>query len=306
MKKQGKFLTVTGIIFALGIFLSITGIAMGGNLAEASITQDKFTTKTISKTMDSATDIHSISFDVSASDVTLKEGSEFSIKGTGVDKCEVENGTWHVTSKIKKKTFFWGLFPIKLGNWNIFGTENTRKITVTIPANYALKEVSLDAKAIDWKIDKINCQKLDIDVAAGSIRISNLISREADISVSAGDVRINSFQIEGEADISCSMGDIRLGSKETRDTNLCNKLDAECNMGDVRYYGKLTGENDVDVTMGSIKLNLMGNASQYNFSTNVTLGDINHNNKAAGTAELYGSGNLSCTMGDISLTYSEE
>jgi len=299
---------VTGFIFALGILLSIVGIAMGGSLAEASITQDKFTTKTIKKTMGTATDIHSISFDVSALDVTLKEGTEFSIEGRGVDKCKVKNGTWHVSSQIEKGPFGF-FFPIKVGNWNIFGTNNGRKITVTIPSNHPLKEVSLDAEAIDWKIDRLNCQELNIDVAAGSIRIGELTSREADISVSAGDVRIKAFQIGGEADISCHMGDIRLGSEETRATNLCNKLEAECNMGDVRYYGKLTGENEVDVTMGSIKLNLDGNASQYDFSTNVTMGDISHKNKTTaprGTADLYGTGSLSCTMGDISLSYSED
>lgn len=307
MKKQGKFLIITGFIFALGIFLSIIGIALGGSLAEASITQDKFTTKTFRKTMDNATEIHSISFDVSASDVTLKEGSDFSIEGTGISKCEIKNGTWKVSSKIKN-TFLWGLFPIKVGNWNIFGTKSNRKITVTIPRDHALKEVSLDAKAIDWRIDRLNCQELDIDVAAGTIRIDDLISNETNISVSAGDVRIQSFQIGGEADISCRMGDIRLGSEDTRANNLCNKLEAECSMGDVRYYGKLTGENEVDVTMGSIRLSLTGSASQYDFSSNVTLGDVSHKNNNTSpenAASLFGTGNLSCTMGNISVTYSE-
>ncbi len=307
MKKQGKFLFVTGLIFALGILLSIIGIALGGSLAEASITQDKFTKKTFRKTMDNSQEIHSLSFDVSASDVTLKEGEDFSIVGTGISKCTVKNGTWKVSSKLKN-SLFWGLFPIKVGDWNIFGTKEGRKITVTIPRGHALKEVSLDAKAIDWRIDQLNCQHLDVDVSAGTIRIDQLTSNETDISVSAGDVRIKSFQIGGEADISCNMGDIRLGSEDTRANNLCNKLEAECNMGDVRYYGKLTGENEVDVTMGSIQLNLVGSASQYDFSSDVTLGDINHKNQDASPgnrASLYGTGNLSCTMGGISVTYSE-
>ncbi len=307
MKKQGKFLTITGCIFALGILLSIIGIALGGNLAEASITQDKFTTKTFRKTIDNPAEIHSLSFDVSASDITLQEGSDFSIEGTGISKCKIKDGTWKVTSKIKN-SFFWGLFPIKVGNWNIFGTKKGRKITITIPRDHALKEVSLDAKAIDWRIDRLNCQDLDIDVAAGTIRIDHLTSNKTDISVSAGDVRIKSFQIGGEAEISCRIGDIRLGSEDTRENNLCNKLEAECSMGDVRYYGKLTGDNEVDVTMGSIKLNLTGSANQYDFSSNATLGDVRHKNRDASpnsASPLYGTGNLSCTMGDISVTYSE-
>lgn len=306
MKKQGKFFTITGCIFVLGILLSIIGIALGGSLAEASITQDNITTKTYRKTMDNTTEIHSLSFDVSASDIILKEGSDFSIEGTGIDKSTIKNGTWKVSSKIKN-SFLWGLFPIKVGNWNIFGTKKGRKITVTIPREHALKKVSLDAKAIEWKIGRLNCQKLDIDVSAGTFRIDHLTSNEVDISVSAGDVRIKSFQIGGEADISCRMGDIRLGSEDTRADNLCNKLEAECSMGDVRYYGKLTGENDVEVTMGSIRLNLVGNASQYDFSSNVTLGDVRHKNKGTSPGNetnLYGTGNLSCTMGDISVSYS--
>ena len=171
-----------------------------------------------------------------------------------------------------------------------------------------MKKVSLDARAIDWRIGRLNCGKLDVDVAAGTIRIDHLTSNEAEISVSAGDVRIKSFQIGGEADISCRMGDIRLGSEDTRADNSCNKLEAECSMGDVRYYGKLTGENEVDVTMGSIRLNLTGSASQYDFSSDVTMGDVRHKNKKASPGNggsLFGTGNLSCTMGDISVTYSE-
>ena len=135
MKKQGKFLMITGIIFSLGILLSIIGIALGGSLAQASITEDKFNTKTFRKTMDNATEIHSLSFDVSASDVTLKEGDNFSIEGTGINKSTVENGTWKVSSKLKN-SLLWGLFPIKVGNWNIFGTKEGRKITVTIPRDH--------------------------------------------------------------------------------------------------------------------------------------------------------------------------
>ena len=218
----------------------------------------------------------------------------------------MKNGTWYVSSKPKKGFHFFGnLFRVR----NIFTNTTERKVTITLPTTQMLNKISLDAGAIDCNIDRINCWKLELDVAAGSIKIAELSTDETDISVSAGEIRINTFQIRGEADISCRMGDIRLGSQETRGNNLCNKLEAECSMGDIKYYGKLTGENDVEVTMGSIKLDLMGTAGQYDFSSNVTLGSVSKEEAedAPGeTVPFYGKGDLSCTMGDISVSYHEE
>lgn len=308
MKKRRNYLITLCCMFALGILLVIVGGAMGGNLADASITQDKFEDKAIDKTINDSSDIKNLSVDVEAMDVVLKEGSEFSVKGNGVSKCEVKNGTLNIVSRFQRKFRLFHFIPLSLSLSNIFGDKSDRKITITIPAGRQLSEISLDASAIDFKIDRLSCEKLNINVAAGSIRIDELDSNKADISVSAGDIRVNSFQIRGEGKFECNMGDIRLGNKETRTANLCNRLNADCSMGDVKYYGKLTGETDVDVTMGAISLMLTGAMSQYSFSTDTVLGDINHSDipTSEKADTVYSTGHLSCTMGDISVSYSEQ
>lgn len=307
MKKTGKFFMITGIMFALGILLCIIGVALGGSLAQASITQDKFALKSINKTMENPDEIKNLSIDISASDLILKRGNAFSIEGKGVTKCEVENGTWKIISKLKKPSHLFGIFPFSFTR--LINSGNERKVTVTIPIDRNLDKISLDARAIDCKIAQLQCNKLDMEAGAGSIKMEELVCEKADLSIGAGDIRINQFQIRGEAELDCSMGDIRLGSEETRAYNTCNKMEASCNMGDIRYYGKLTGENEIDVTMGSIKLNLSGSRPQYDFSTDVTMGNINYKNDqntAAQTAPLYGTGSLACTMGDITISFFPE
>lgn len=306
MKKTSKFFIVIGCMFAVGVILSFVGVALGGTLTEASIIHDKFESKNIQRTMENTADIRNLSFDISACDVTLKNGEAFSIEGKGISRCEVKNGTWYVSSK-RKKGFH--LLENLFHPQNIFTNTTERKVTITIPNTQVLHKISLDASAIDCKIERLACRELDLDVAAGSIKIVELSSDETDISVNAGDIKINTFQIRGEADISCSMGDIKLGSQETRANNLCHKLEAECSMGDVKYYGKLTGENDVEVTMGSIKLDLSGTADQYDFSSDITLGSVRNEETEVFSrqpAPFLGKGDLSCTMGDISVSYHEE
>lgn len=298
MKKQNKFIIITGCIFALGILLSIIGAALGGSLSEASITEDNIKMKSIDKTMENTDDIKNLSFHLAASDVILKEGTTFSVKGNGITRCEIKNGTWYVSSKLKRSFSLFHLFPI---HWN------DRKITITFPSQ-SFKRVAINAKAIDCKIDNLICEDLEVSVAAGSVKIGNLQTNLADISLSAGDLKIQTYQIRGEADMSCHMGDIKLGSENTRANNLCNNLDVSCNMGDIQFYGKLTGENDVSVNMGSIKLMLMGTANQYQFSSNTIMGSVNSgdNETSSQTEPIYGTGDLSCTMGDIKVSYQRE
>lgn len=296
MKKQGKFFIIICCMFATGILLSIIGVVMGGTLSEASITEDNFSTKRIDKIMDNTTEIQSLCLNLSASDVVLKEGSEFSIKGNGITRCEIKNGTWYVTSHPKKRFRLLSIFPLY---------SNSRKVTITLPTARTFKKISIDAKAVDCNIDRLNCEELDASVAAGSVKIGTLQSNLADISISAGDIKIQTYQIRGEADISCHMGDIKMGSKSTRENNLCNNLDISCNMGDIKYYGKLTGENDVAVTMGDMTLMLVGTANHYHFNSDVVMGDINNDDTDTSRQPevLYGTGDLSCTMGNISISY---
>lgn len=322
MKKKSIFFAILGSCFGLGIILIVIGTILGGRIHGLSIESQKnkkgVSTELSDISLSDNTDIQKLDLDLSASSIKICRGNLFSIKGDYLSKNEVSDGTWTVESNLSDHFYTINVFGIAHIPIPFHHNDNTMDdITITIPYNVSLKEADMELNAADVTIDELDSNKIDLEVSAGSIDIDSITAREADFSVSAGDITIKQYNISESASLDCSLGDIQFGTRKYAKTNICSNLEADCSIGDISTYGKLTGKNYLDCSMGNIDMYLIGSQVNYNIeSTDTSLGDINYRTKnflehsggsgnisPASDSETYGSLNFSCSMGNIDICY---
>lgn len=271
MKHKVLFWSVMGISIVAGSVLAGIGVSMGGldDLKEEHITihPNQYLSSDYA-------DIENLKFDLTACDVTLKEGDEYSISGTGVMSEIVDHGeTWRVYSP-KRKWYRW------FRNWN-----EKREVTITIPSEKQFEDVDISFAAAEIDLEKLSAKTLDLSGGAGSANIDTLlVTEDLDLSVGAGEVNVLSGELNGEQSISCGAGEMNL------------KLQ------------KLQGDMDVSCGMGEINLTLPGAKRDYTFDHDVVMGSIQIEDKEEGSLRAEGEDaladiDLSCGMGAIHVNF---
>lgn len=88
-------------------------------------------------------------------------------------------------------------------------------------------------------------------------------------------------------------------------------------MGDIDVYGKLTGDNYLDCSMGNISLNLVGSSANYRVkNSDSAFGSINYTTEKFNSepshpndttispdTDFYGTLDFDCSMGNIDICY---
>lgn len=324
--KKNIFLSILGSCLGIGIVLIIIGMALGArlrnfNLSIGPLDDDNDVSHTLPDiSLTDARDINSLDFDLSAGTIKICYGDTFSIKGGHLSKNEISGNTWKVTSR-----HFYGISlfgkRVYIPLPHFFYLEDSKKtsketITITIPENIILKQVEMDLKAVDIDIEALRCEKdIEIDVTAGDLTIDYLETAQVSLGLSTGDVCVKKYKITDEASCDCSLGNITFGTNKFAEQNVCNNFEAGCSLGNIDVYGKLTGKNILDCSMGDITLNLLGTYANYNIDgTDTSLGDINFSTKnflhgkdtavrESHDTSKFGSLDLSCAMGNIDVYY---
>ena len=324
--KKNIFLSILGSCLGIGIVLIIIGMALGArfhnfNLSIAPWEDNADVSHTLPNiSLTDTRDIQSLDFDLSAAKIKIRPGDTFSIKGGHLSKNEISGNTWKVVAKQSRGINIFGRrIYIPLPRFFYAGNSKNNSnetITITIPENIMLEQIDMDLKAVDIDIDTLRCEEdIEIDVAAGDLTIDNIEAARVSLDLSAGDACIKKYRITEEASCDCSVGNITFGTNKYAEQNECRNLEADCSLGNIDVYGKLTGENTLDCSMGDITLNLIGTYANYNINgTDTTLGDINFSTKnflpggdttvrEATDTSKFGSLDLSCTMGNIDVYY---
>ncbi len=149
-------------------------------------------------------------------------------------------------------------------------------------------------------------READIEMGGGVVEIASLSADEIDLSVGAGEIIVG--ELDGvELKVETGMGAVSLNKINVQ------KLDAETGLGSTYMKGSVSREIDMECGMGNIELILSGKVSDYNYEICCAVGsidvdgrnysglaeDVRINNKAAAECSL------ECSMGEISLTFSE-
>ncbi len=315
MKKKSIFLIIISSILGLGVIMILTGLAFGGKVYSFSIGRNTVeSSKSVSHNLPAISlsdtkDIQNLDFDLNANKIEVKTGKEFSVQGGRLSENTVENGVWTMKSNFSDYFYKFQLFGLSLTFPKVRNNKKDyEKITITLPDDIKLQDITITAAAAELDIDLLHCETFDLDVSAGDVLIESLFTDTADISLSAGELDIDKYQILQSGDIDCKAGDLNLGEKKYGKENLCNNLDVTCSVGDADIYGKLTSNSYITCSLGDITLYLAGGQGNYSVDhSSSSLGDITFFNGegqvSSGSNEVYGTLDVDCTLGDIDVYY---
>lgn len=122
-------------------------------------------------------------------------------------------------------------------------------------------------------------KKLKVDLGAGTMELRDLSAKNSVLDVSAGSVTLDQLNT--------------------------HTTDVSCDLGEVSGTMSLTGDGSMDVSMGSIDLELLKSSELEEINADTSMGDVTLNGKDfSGSKRMGKSGgtlDLSCDMGSIAL-----
>ena len=102
--------------------------------------------------------------------------------------------------------------------------------------------------------------------------------------------------------------DIKYYHKKENYEQIINDLDLDIGVGKTTITSKITGNSTIDIGIGSLSLNLIGN--NYTFKVNKGIGKVVIDNKEAGDNEVLGVGSntikLNGGIGDTTVTLNKD
>ena len=112
----------------------------------------------------------------------------------------------------------------------VWGSNKLGTITIYIPRDVKLEELTLDVGAGQLSLDRVEAEELTLKVGAGEATLQNVDADSLDVQCGAGQVTI-SGNVSEEADIQCGVGEVTYttGGSES-DYN----YDVKCGIGEVR------------------------------------------------------------------------
>lgn len=264
-----KTIKVIAICLAITIIVSIfSGVFyILSMLLDINVNLDRdIKTKNYSRTFNN---VSSIEIDVTASSIEIKEGTEFKI-----DAKEVST---NFSAKLEDNTL--EIEEDKLP----FSKKNNGQITIYIPQNSVLNELSINSGAAKIEISNVNSNEFDIDNGAGLLTINNSMFNSTEIDGGAGKIEINNSTL--------------------------NNLDLDTGVGEVTINSKITGISKIDCGVGNINIKLIGNKEDYKIKTSKGIGTIKINNEIQTSDNIYGKGNniidLDGGVGSINVNFQE-
>ncbi len=250
MTSVQKFIKIAAICLAVFICISIFG---GMIAALAGVTallggSDQLAGDVKEYTV--SQDIHKLEIDISAGQLRIVAGKQFSIKS---------NHKYLKVSDTQNKLY------IRETKTIIHAADyKDVVITLTIPADYLFANAQISTGAGLVHIEWLSAEDLQLELGAGEVKIDYLdASKRAQIEGGAGKVTIS-------------------------DSRLHN-LDLDMGVGKMELRSLLSGDCDIDHGVGEARLQLKGSLEDYKILVDKGLGDIQIDGKSV-SGGSYGQG----------------
>ncbi len=241
----------------IGGIVSVAGI-FGGFLLEDATTENM-------KTYTITSEISSLSVDINAADITVKQGEVFSV-ASNLKRLTVEDDSGVLLVKETTKPF---------------GNYNNGVLVITIPTNTVFDKAELITGGGKVTVDALSADILDCQFGAGDINIDSLSAfSQADVDGGAGKITVSGGSIKN-LDFDMGVGqlnftalltgecDFDLGVGQSNITLLGSKadyaLDLEKGLGSITVDGKAfadfgssgNGQNQIKISggIGAINVN---------------------------------------------------
>lgn len=144
---------------------------------------------------------------------------------------------------------------------------------------------------------------IDFDAGAGSVKIDSLAAKRLTFDLGAGEVNIGSLTVESDAKINGGAGRIVIKGGSI------NNLDLDMGVGELNLKSALTGKADLDLGIGSTKLELIGSDDDYRIDVSKGLGAVTVDGKSVSDNEVCGNGDCKIKVdggiGEIRISFTD-
>lgn len=262
---------IRGILIALGLVALICILMVSCSVSALDDLLDGEGTSSVvleeSKTYDFTEEIKELCLEVSAAEVTIRQGQQLSVETNGkYIRCESRNGILTV-----RETEQFSLLR-----------RDVATVTITIPAGTVFQRVELETGAGQVLVEELRCDHLELDMGAGELVVDHL---EATASA----------ELQGGA------GRLSIRNGELRD------LELDMGVGEVELCSRLLGEADIGMGTGSATLELIGTREDYQISIDTGIGSARLEQENMKDGVTYGSGKnrirVDGGIGDINIRF---
>lgn len=246
---------VSSILFGVYIFGNIIGLVKGEYEDYNPLVEMAIDTETnisnISDIGDISGEITVLKLDIGAVNLEIKKG----------DTLKVESNNDYISCKQNHNEFI-----IKEKTRRFFNINNKNNdLILYVPDDMIFDKVNLEAGAGKIEIESLKTEDLTFVLGAGKVTINELIvSNRAKIDGGAGKTEILSGEI--------------------------HNLDFELGIGENIINAKLTGKNELEAGVGSVKVRLTDGIENYTIKAHKGIGSITIDGKQASDDMEYGKG----------------
>lgn len=257
MTTAQKVIKYLATAFAVFLIITIISAILSGGYALLSAlglihTNKDIVTENLKVISKEVKEVTTLKIDLAYTNLDIKTGDDFKVE-TNNSKITFEENNGSV--KIKEENRNW------LKNDNI-----SSDLIIYIPEDMiAIDEIKIQTGAGKINIEKLNTQRLYLELGAGDVYIENVIAT-------------------GETKIDGGVGKTELKSCEI------NNLKASLGMGEFTFSGKLTGKSEIDSGVGAINIDLIDNKNNYKIDVSKGLGNVTLDGQKLETDRVYGIG----------------
>ena len=356
MRKKIKFLMICAVLTGTGFVLAAIGIAMGGIIRGIQINAqgihvyapslDSKNGSEYESAVETLEAFQRIEVDVEYADIRVQSSDSqeytlsYQLSDAGSLQKEVKDGTLIVKhgdfrssgSGFPNLTWFF------LGD-NIHSDRVTESITIGLPEDAALSELSLNTDSGDVLCEKIQADSLKIHAEYGDVSLQDVEAGQTELALESGKLQMDQVQgedcrIKGEygdvtlkelaltkdLTVRLESGDLRFYETTMQGLNLnCDYgsidgqqmefTNAQMNLesGDCKLYDVLLEGCDINAEYGDVELQLRRDITDYAYNLQAEYGDIRFGGQKMGTSYVVlGKNaqeliNIQCESGDIQI-----
>lgn len=222
MKKGWKiFLTVDGIVLALGIVLCFIGWAVGDKPSDNAFRRNWWNIEDSVSIYDGETIDGESGAEFDAIDLTCKMGT-LTIQGIDSDdSVRVTGAGWNTDVQIEEKDGVRVLTTKKDG-------LSLGEMTISIPRGKQFEYVKVSVGAGELEMEDLDTKTLEVEVGTGEASLFNVTADDIMLDCGMGDVDFEHDTLgamDFNYDLSCKAGDIEVGDAEYSGINFSRKID---------------------------------------------------------------------------------
>ena len=277
MTTAQKIIKYFAIAFAIFLIVTIISAILNGGYALLKAfglihTDKNIVTEDLKVISSEVEEISTLKLELAFANLEIKTGDSFRVE-TNNSKITFSNDNGSV--KVKEEKY----------NWSA-NNDNASELIIYIPENITvLDEAKIKAGAGNINIERLNTQRLYLELGAGDVKIENLtVTEEAKIDGGVGRTELKSCEI--------------------------NNLKANLGMGEFVFSGKLTGKSEVDSGVGAINIDLLDSSKNYTIDLDKGIGAVTLNGEKLEMDRVYGTGenylDIDSGIGEVKINFKGE